>query len=175
MSVSLGLAIRWETRGNMRSNCSAAWTSSHSVSCSCFKYLCVCVCVCMYARVRVCTHMPLETRGASISCLPLSLFSSVFEIGSLTEPEMYQLTKLTAQQISRVPPVSASPSLGFQVCTTIPSFVWIWGSELSHGLTAITLPPSQTAPGPTMSFMMHLLLLLASPVRSTHLGRENLN
>lgn len=84
-------------------------------------------CMCVYIVLYTCVH-----RGHN-QCVPLSLGTLFFETGCLTNWKLtIQLDELAGG--SRISPVSASPVLGLQACTTIP--------EALHGCSGFGLRSS---------------------------------
>jgi hypothetical protein len=85
--------------------------------------VCVCVCVCVCVHASICTHMHSwiwrlgSVQGAFLICCIFYLFWFRFQIGSLTEPRIYQSACIPN---TWDPPVSASQNWDYS-CMPLPS------------------------------------------------------
>lgn len=112
-------------RGPLLDSCVQACVCVHSVCMHECMHVCMfCLCICSYMCAQYMVgymHMYVHTCGKEINirCIPLSLFTIVFETGSLTKDGTYQFYKISRPAIPRGNPVSASPALGLQVHSTL--------------------------------------------------------
>ena len=103
----------------------------HVCACVC-THACVCICVCEYACVcehaRACgtcicnAYVAMCRPEVDIICLFLSnLFPETASLTELRSHLSIHRDQLASKH--QGPPVSASPALGLQVCTNVPSFL----------------------------------------------------
>lgn len=104
--------LHLQTKGPMREVRAFVWGLNWSACLPVCRYTCAC--------------------GGQRSDIILNCSPSVFiETGPLTEPGSHRLTRLSGQQTSRDPPVSASSALGLQAFTITTGFLWgCWESKL---------------------------------------------